>query len=133
MIGLYFRAARELGWRTVAERLGRLALDLNQEAVKTLGWQTVAERLRRLALDLNQAFGCEVCGATWPAMFPFMVDDALWCEVADEDAHLCLDQMKRQVGRGLYPGDFTDVPINKAVLAGVAIARGSSSTREGSS
>ena len=114
-------------------------IGLYLKAVETLGRRTVAERLRRLALDLNHAFGCEVCGAEWPEMFPFMVDDSLWREVTgDEEAHLCLscfeNRMRREVGRRLAPGDFTDVPINRAVLTGVAIARESSpGGREGPS
>jgi hypothetical protein len=98
------------------------------EACGKLGARVVIERLRRLALDLNDKFGCEVCGAERPVMFPFMVDDQLWEEVAgDVGAHLCLScfesKMLLKIGRGLVASDFRDVPINNALLFGIRIAR----------
>jgi hypothetical protein len=98
------------------------------EACGKLGTRAVIERLRRLALDLNGKFGCEICGAEWPVMFPFMVDDQLWEEVVgDVDAHLCLScfesKMLHKIGRGLAASDFRDVAINNAILFGIQIAR----------
>jgi hypothetical protein len=102
-------------------------LRLYLEACGKLGARVVIERLRRLALDLNGKFGCEVCGAKWPAMFPFMVDDQLWEAVSgDEDAPLCLScfesKMLSKIGRGLVASDFGSAPINDAILFGIRIA-----------
>jgi len=110
-------------------RVGRTII-LYLKAIEHLGLSAVAERLRRLAIDLNQTFGCEVCGTGWPEMFPFMVQDDLWFEVTgDEDAHLCLRcfeaKMIDKVGRSLLPEDFARVPINQAILDGLRIAKGS--------
>ena len=101
---------------------------LYAKAIRKLGAKTVLERLRRLAINLAGTFGCEVCGAVWPEMFPFMVTDGLWEEVVgDEDAHLCLDclvvKMREKIGRDLDPEDIVDVPVNRLLLTGVRIGK----------
>lgn len=98
------------------------------KAARRLGFKTVVARLRRLALNLNHTFGCEECGCLWPHMFPFMIVDDLWEHVVgDEEAHLCLACFEKRlldkVGRTLDTDDFSDVPINCAVLSGTKIAQ----------
>lgn len=97
-------------------------------ACRKLGLRPVVERLRRLALVLNDQFGCEICGATWPDMFPFAVDDQLWEKVADDvESHLCLScfevRMRAKIDREIAASDFRDVPINATILAGIRAAR----------
>jgi hypothetical protein len=97
-------------------------------ACRRLGARAVIERLRRLGLVLNDKFGCEICGATWPEMFPFVVDDQLWEKIVDDvEAHLCLSclevEMRDKIGRGLVASDFPNFPINAAILAGIRVAR----------
>lgn len=92
------------------------------------GVSPVVARLRRLAINLNGSFGCEECGAGWPEMYPFMVDDHLWCEVVgDDEAHLCIECFERKmfsvIGRKLVPGDLTNVPVNQSLLKGIHMSR----------
>jgi hypothetical protein len=50
-------------------------------------------------------------------MFPFMVDDALWCEVADEDAHLCLTVCASCEAFLTYGPDMGLVALSKREVA----------------
>ena len=113
--------------------LGIDLLKLFIEAVRASGTRTVIRRLRRTLIDLRKTFGCEECGARWPEMFVFMLKDEVWDEVTDGDveAHLCLRCSQKKLGRLLAPDDFTAVPMNDAILCGIAIAFGRPLPTEG--
>jgi hypothetical protein len=69
---------------------------------------------------MTVTFGCEACGAKYPHMFPFMVDDQLWNEVTgDIQTELCLAcfeaTMLKKIGRQLLPSDFTDCSMNEPI------------------